>query len=144
LLFVINRTCLANLGTNATLLALAQLTAVFGINAMGRGNALREIFIDGLALSKPHIEFILDRSWTLLHAGTATGTEILIYIAGLFAHLHLEGTHLALYLFHLAVGEEIDIGMPTGIQQLRRENSDGAVVGGKGFVQLGHLAADTG
>jgi hypothetical protein len=34
--------------------------------------------------------------------------------------------------------------MPTGIQQLRRENSDGAVVGGKGFVQLGHLAADTG
>jgi hypothetical protein len=111
---------------------------------MGRGNALREVFIDGLALSKAHIEIILDRSWTLLHAGTATGTEVLIYIAGLFTHPHIKGTHLALYLFNLAVGEEIDIGMPTGIQQLRRENSDGAVVGGKGFVQLGHLAADTG
>jgi hypothetical protein len=143
LLFIINGFCLANLGTNAALLALAQLTAVFGVNAMGRRNALGEILIDGLALSQPHIEIILDRGWTLFHAGPTAGTEILIHIAGLFAHLHIKGTNLALYLFHLAVGEEIDIGMPTGIQQLRRENSDGAVVGGKGFVQLGHLAANT-
>jgi hypothetical protein len=34
--------------------------------------------------------------------------------------------------------------MPTDIQQLRRENSYRAVIGRKGFVQLGHLSADTG
>jgi hypothetical protein len=32
--------------------------------------------------------------------------------------------------------------MPTGIQQLGRENSDGAIVRGKGLVQLRHLAAN--
>jgi hypothetical protein len=34
--------------------------------------------------------------------------------------------------------------MPTGIKQLGRENSDGAIVGGKRLVQLGHLAPDAG
>jgi hypothetical protein len=34
--------------------------------------------------------------------------------------------------------------MSTDIQQLRRENSYGAVIGGKGLVQLGHFAADAG
>ena len=103
-----------------------------------------EILIDGLALSEAHIEIVLNCGWALLHASTTAGAEIFIYIAGLFAHLDIERTYLAFYLFHLAVSEEINIGMPTGIQQLGRENSDGTVVGGKGFVQLGHLAADTG
>jgi hypothetical protein len=34
----------------------------------------------------------------------------------------------------VAVGQEIDLGMPTGIQQLGREDSDGAIVRGKGLV----------
>jgi hypothetical protein len=34
--------------------------------------------------------------------------------------------------------------MPTDIQQLRRQNSYRAVIGGKGLVQLGHFAADAG
>jgi hypothetical protein len=34
--------------------------------------------------------------------------------------------------------------MSTDIQHLGREDSDGAVIRGKGFVQLGHLAPDTG
>jgi hypothetical protein len=34
--------------------------------------------------------------------------------------------------------------MPTDIQQLRRENSYGAVIGGKSLVQLGHFAAYAG
>jgi hypothetical protein len=34
--------------------------------------------------------------------------------------------------------------MSTDIQQLGRENSDGAIVGRKSFVQLGHLSADAG
>jgi hypothetical protein len=34
--------------------------------------------------------------------------------------------------------------MSTDIQQLGRKNSDGAIVGGKGLIQLSHLAADAG
>ena len=32
--------------------------------------------------------------------------------------------------------------MSTDIHQLRRQNSEGTVIGGKGLVQLGHLAAN--
>jgi len=35
LLLVINSVCLTDLGADATLFALAQLAAIFGINAMG-------------------------------------------------------------------------------------------------------------
>jgi hypothetical protein len=34
--------------------------------------------------------------------------------------------------------------MSTDIHQLRRQNSEGAVVGGEGLVQLGHFAANAG
>jgi len=32
--------------------------------------------------------------------------------------------------------------MPADLDQFRRENSHGAVIGGKGLVKLGHVAAD--
>ena len=88
------------------------------------------------------IEFILNRHRTLFGTGAAAGTEIFVHIAGFFAHLELKRTLFTAHLFNLAVGQEIDIGMPTGIQQLGRENSDGAIVSGKGLIQLGHLAAN--
>ena len=34
--------------------------------------------------------------------------------------------------------------MPADLDQFRRENSHGAIIGGKGLIQLGHMAADTG
>ena len=88
------------------------------------------------------IEFILNRDRTLFRTGAAAGTEIFVHIAGFLAHPELKSTHFTAHLFNLAVGQEIDFGMPTGIQQLGRENSDGAIVRGKGLVQLGHLAAN--
>lgn len=33
--------------------------------------------------------------------------------------------------------------MPADLDQFRRENSHGAIIGGKGLVQLSHVAADT-
>jgi len=143
LLFEVNSVCLANLGTDAALFPLTQLATVLSINAVGGGNALGKILIYGRPLAQPLIVCIFNSGWTLLHAGTAASAKVLVYIACLFTNLYLECTHLAVYLFHFAVGEEIDFWMPTGIQQLRRENSDGAVVGGKGLVQLSHFAADT-
>jgi hypothetical protein len=58
--------------------------------------------------------------------------------------LGLKVTDLAREFSYLAVSQQVNVRMPTDIQQLRRENSYSAVIGGKGFVQLGHFAADTG
>jgi len=142
LLLVINSVCLTDLGTDATLFALTQLAAVLGINAVGRGDTLGEILINGWSIAKADIEIIRDRDRTLFRAGATTGTEVFVHIAGLLPHPYIKGTDLAADFFDLAISEEIDFGMPTGIQQLRRQNSDGAVIGRKGLVQLGHLATD--
>jgi hypothetical protein len=40
--------------------------------------------------------------------------------------------------------EQLNITMPADLDQFRRENSHGAVVGGKGLVQLRHDPADGG
>ena len=93
-------------------------------------------------MANADIEFILNRDRTLFRTGAAAGTEVFVHVAGFIAHLELESTHLTAHLFNLAVGQEIDFGMPTGIQQLGRENSDGAIVRGKGLVQLRHLATN--
>ena len=58
--------------------------------------------------------------------------------------LDLKITDLAREFSYLAVSQQINVRMPTDIQQLRRENSYRAIIGGKGLVQLGHFAADTG
>ena len=40
------------------------------------------------------------------------------------------------------VGQDLDVGMPIALDELRGFDAHRAVVGGKGLVQLGHLAAD--
>jgi hypothetical protein len=45
---------------------------------------------------------------------------------------------------NLGVGDNLNIKMPADLDQFRRENSHGAVVGGKGLVQLRHDPADGG
>jgi hypothetical protein len=45
-------------------------------------------------------------------------------------------------LLDLAVGQECEVGMPTGIYHLGTEYSRATVEGGKGLVQLGHMLAE--
>jgi hypothetical protein len=42
------------------------------------------------------------------------------------------------YFFHLSGGDKINVEMPADLDQFRRNNSHGAVIGGKRFVQFGH------
>jgi hypothetical protein len=44
----------------------------------------------------------------------------------------------------LGVGKNFDIGRPTGLDQFWRQDSERAVVGREGLVQLGHDPADGG
>jgi hypothetical protein len=54
----------------------------------------------------------------------------------------MELTYAAGEFHQLAVSQQVYFRMPTDIQQLRRENSYGAIVGGKGLVKLRHLPAN--
>jgi hypothetical protein len=45
-------------------------------------------------------------------------------------------------LFNFRAGDEIDIQMPADLDQFRRDNSHGAVIGGEGLVQFAHNPAD--
>src|SRR5208283_2572575 len=41
-----------------------------------------------------------------------------------------------------SIGEDLYIWMPADLDQFGRENSHGTVIGGKGLVKLGHMAAN--
>jgi hypothetical protein len=44
--------------------------------------------------------------------------------------------------FDLGVCEDVDVGICGAFDKLGRKDAHGTVIGGKGLVQLGHLAAD--
>jgi hypothetical protein len=135
---------LANLGAYSALLALTQLTAGGSINGKDGRNPLREVLVDGLAVSQSCIVDVRNLRRTLLGAGAAAGAKVFVYVTSLLVDLDFEGACLAAHFLDFAVGKEVDPWMSTDIQQLWRENSDGAIVGWKSLVQLGHLSADAG
>jgi hypothetical protein len=65
-----------------------------------------------------------------------------IDIAGFLFQGGREISRLAGNVFQFGEGEELDVGVPADLDQLGRDNSHGAVIGGKGLVDLRHGAAD--
>jgi hypothetical protein len=57
-------------------------------------------------------------------------------------HLHFKVPFLPRDAFHLGEGQKFNIEMPADLDQFGREDSHGAVIGGEGFVQLGHNTPD--
>jgi len=49
---------------------------------------------------------------------------------------------LPLDVHHLRIGEGFDVEVPSALHQFWGEDTHGAVVGGKGLVQLSHHPAD--
>jgi len=62
----------------------------------------------------------------------------------LLTNRYLETAFFTRDTFEFSTGDKIDIKMPADLDQLRRDNSHSAVVGGKGLVELGHDAPDSG
>jgi len=67
-------------------------------------------------------------------------TLVRIDVTGVQPDLGPEIPRLAFQGKEIRVAQYFDIWRPTGLYQLRRENSEGAVIGWKGFVKLGHGA----
>jgi len=83
---------------------------------------------------------IFDRA--VLYTGRTARAFALDDIPGLPRQRDPEISCLSFDTVNLRVRQDLDVGMPADLDQFGREYSDGAVIGRKGLVKLGHLAAD--
>ena len=90
------------------------------------------------------IVWIRDLDRAVLYTGSATRAFVLYNVSGLFIQGDLEVSCFPVYTVNFSIGQDLYIGMPADLDQYGREYSHGAVVGGKGLVKLGHLAANGG
>jgi hypothetical protein len=60
----------------------------------------------------------------------------------MFQDAYLEIARFAADGSDFGKGQEFDVEMPADLDQFRRDNSHGTIIGGKRLVQLGHGPAD--
>ena len=83
---------------------------------------------------------VFDRA--VFDTGRTTRAFVLYNISGLFSQGYLEVSCFPLDTVNFSIGQDLYIGMPADLDQFGREYSDGTVIGGKGLVELGHMAAN--
>jgi len=64
----------------------------------------------------------------------ASGAEVCSDAACAFPYLDLEISSSALDGFKIRIGDEFDVQVPADLDQFGRDDSHGAVIGGKGLV----------
>jgi hypothetical protein len=105
-------------------------------------NGLSEIDMDCFILRYLLIVLIRVFGRAVFHAGGAPSAFVLQNVPGLLDQRDLEVSHLSFDAIHFSVRQDLYVRMPADLDQFRCENSHGAVVGWKGLVKLGHVAAD--
>ena len=80
--------------------------------------------------------------WTVLYTGSTSRTFVLVDISRLLSQRYIEVSCLPYYTVNFSKGQDLYVDVPVDLDQFGCEYSDGAVVGGKGLVELGHMAAD--
>jgi hypothetical protein len=125
---------------NTTFL-LFKVKAAF-IDIRDKRNGLSEIDMDGFVLRYFLIKLIRVFDRAVFDTGRTTRAFALYNISGLFNQGYLEVSCFSFYTVNFSVGQDLYIGIPADLDQFGREYSNGAVVGGKGLVKLGHMAAN--
>ena len=129
-------------GSGALLaLLFVQKQAVLRIHHIGGRGCLRIGYVDGLSAGQVFIITIWDRNGAVRCANPAGGALSFIHVARLLAHHHREVPGISRNLLHRGIGDDFDVGMSGRLNESGGENSDGAIIGGKGLVQSGHDAA---
>jgi len=128
--------CFAN-----TAFLLFQVKTAF-INIRDKGNGLGEVYMDGFILRYFLIKLIRVFDRAVFYAGRATRALALYNISGLFDEGDPEVSCFSFYTVNFSVGQDLYIRIPADLDQFGGEYSDGAVIGWKGLVKLGHMAAD--
>jgi hypothetical protein len=73
---------------------------------------------------------------------TTTGTFIHVNVPGFFLNLNFQISLFPFNTFYGGAGMDLNIDMPADLDQFRRNNSHGTVIGGKCLIQLRHGPAD--
>ena len=125
---------------NTTFL-LFQVKTAF-INISDQGNGLSEVDMDGFILRYFLIKLIRVFDRAVFDAGRTTRAFALYNISGLFNQGDLEVSCFPRDTVNFSIRQDLYIGIPADLDQFGREYSDGAVIGRKGLVKLGHMAAN--
>jgi hypothetical protein len=112
------------------------------IDIRDKGNGLSEIDVDGFILRYLLIKLIRVFYRTIFYTGRTTRAFVFQNISGLFSQGYLEVSCFALYSVNFSVRQDLYVWMPADLDQFGCEYSDGAVIGRKGLVKLGHVAAN--
>ena len=123
----------------ATIGAGGAITLVYHVSPW---DGLSVRFVGGHPRAQTLIELTGHGYRANLSAITTSGTFIQVNIARLFPYSDLEAAHLPGYALQLCKGKKFYVEMPADLDQFRRDDSHGAIVSGKSFVQLGHAPAD--
>ena len=122
----------AGFDTGGTLLAVDHVSV---------RHRLGERLVDGGTFLRELVEPVGHPHRAHFHAGAAGGA-LIADIAGFLAHLHLKIAHIAADVFHFRHAHQLDVGLMAGADHFGSQDTGGAVQGGKGLVELGHLSPD--
>ena len=118
----INSAALASLGALLAFLLL-QKEAVVRINIIRRGDRLCVEDINGLFEREIPVIWIGDRYRTIGRTESAPGAFCVVHITWIQLHLHTKITDSTRDLLNLSVGNDLNIGRPTGLYQLGGQDS---------------------
>ena len=136
----INGLMLTDTGADMTFLLFKVKTAF--INIGDKGNCLREVYMDGFVLRYVLIKRVRVCDRTVFDTGRTTRAFALDNISGLLDHGDLEVSGFSFDAVNVGIGQDLYVGVPADLDQFGCEYSDGAVIGGKCLVKLGHMAAN--
>jgi hypothetical protein len=139
-LFEIDGLILTDRFANPTFLFFKVNTAF--IDVSDQGNGLMEVDMDGFILRYFLIKWIREFDRAVFDAGRTTRAFALYNIPGLSKQGDLEVSCFSFYPVDFRIRQDLYIGIPADLDQFGREYSDGAVIGRKGLVKLGHMAAN--
>ncbi|OPX96081.1 MAG: hypothetical protein A4E59_01381 [Syntrophorhabdus sp. PtaB.Bin027] len=98
--------------------------------------------MDSFIFRQSLVVFILDLNRAVFHTHTATCTFVFIYISWFLNKGYLKISCFSCHLLYFSIRQYLYVGVPAAFHKFRRFNAHGAVIGGKGLVELGHMAAD--
>ena len=124
--------------------SLLQINTVVRIDGVFQGYGLGVWHIDGLAFDQLFVVNVIYFFGTFFCTYAAGDAFVHVHIAGMLDNGYGKIAFFSRNVFQFRQGEQFDVDMPADLDQFGGDNSHGAVVGGKGLVQLGHGPADCG
>jgi hypothetical protein len=132
---------LADSQANGTLLAL-QIQAGVGVYITDKGNRLRKVDMDSFVERQILIVRVGDLDRAVLRAGRTACAPVFDDVSRPFGQGDFEISRFTLHPVNVGMCQEHDVRMPAAFEKFWRLDTHGAVIGGEGLIELGHLATD--